>query len=96
MLLSKATRRYDAGIQTFDTADAYSNGLSEVILGNAIKRYDLPRDEIVVLTKLFGVVGRSVGDKYHRGDRNPEEYGYINQSGLSRKVPTFLLLFTAS
>jgi aryl-alcohol dehydrogenase-like predicted oxidoreductase len=30
----------------------YSNGLSEVILGKAIKQFDLPRDEIVVLTKV--------------------------------------------
>ncbi len=62
--------RYDAGIQTFDTANvgfsesynwlcnfiftpqAYSNGLSEVILGKAIKEHNLPRDEIVVMTKV--------------------------------------------
>ncbi|KAH8113758.1 NADP-dependent oxidoreductase domain-containing protein [Phellopilus nigrolimitatus] len=47
---------YDAGIQTFDTADplnkcVYSNGLSEIILGKAIKKYNFPRDEIVVMTK---------------------------------------------
>lgn len=41
---------YDAGINTFDTADMYSNGLSEVVLGNAIKKLNLPRDEIVVMT----------------------------------------------
>ncbi|KAL5523155.1 hypothetical protein ACEPAF_1422 [Sanghuangporus sanghuang] len=28
---------YDAGIKSFDTADVYSNGLSEIILGEAIK-----------------------------------------------------------
>jgi aryl-alcohol dehydrogenase-like predicted oxidoreductase len=44
---------YDAGIQTFDTADVYSNGLSEVILGKAIKKFNLPRDEIVVMTKVL-------------------------------------------
>ena len=44
--------RYDMGIQTFDTANVYSNGLSEVILGKAIKQHNLPRDEIVVLTKV--------------------------------------------
>jgi len=31
----------------------YSNGLSETILGNAIKQLKLPRDEIVVMTKVF-------------------------------------------
>ena len=30
----------------------YSNGLSEVILGRAIKQLNLPRDEIVVMTKV--------------------------------------------
>ena len=30
----------------------YSNGLSEVILGKAIKELKLPRDEIVVMTKV--------------------------------------------
>ncbi|KAG8943128.1 hypothetical protein FRC04_003208 [Tulasnella sp. 424] len=45
---------YDMGINAFDTANVYSNGLSEVILGKAIKQYNLPRDEIVVMTKLWG------------------------------------------
>jgi len=43
---------YDAGINTFDTANVYSNGASEVILGKAIKQFNLPRDEIVVMTKV--------------------------------------------
>ena len=30
----------------------YSNGLSEIILGNAIKKFDLPRDELVIMTKV--------------------------------------------
>ncbi|PSR70429.1 hypothetical protein PHLCEN_2v13680 [Hermanssonia centrifuga] len=43
---------YDHGIQTFDTADVYSNGLSEKILGNAIKQLNLPREELVIMTKV--------------------------------------------
>ncbi len=31
---------------------AYSNGLSEIILGNAIKKLELPRDELVIMTKV--------------------------------------------
>ncbi|CCO35993.1 Putative aryl-alcohol dehydrogenase C977.14c [Rhizoctonia solani AG-1 IB] len=42
---------YDAGIQTFDTANSYAGGDSERILGKAIKQLNLPRDEIVVMTK---------------------------------------------
>jgi len=71
---------YDAGINTFDTANMYSHGLSEVILGKAIKQHKLPRDEIVVMTKVFAAVGREYGTK----DKS-EALGYVNQSGLSRK-----------
>jgi aryl-alcohol dehydrogenase-like predicted oxidoreductase len=34
----------------------YSNGLSEVYLGKAIKELNLPREEIVVMTKVCGQV----------------------------------------
>jgi len=74
---------YDAGIQTFDTANVYSNGLSEVILGKAIKEHNLPRDEIVIMTKVYGVVARTQGENYFKG--GADEAGYINQHGLSRK-----------
>ena len=30
----------------------YSNGLSEIILGNAIKKLELPREELVIMTKV--------------------------------------------
>ncbi len=47
-----ATCSYQQGINTFDTADVYSNGLSEEILGRAIKKLNLPREEIVIMTKV--------------------------------------------
>jgi len=76
---------YDQGIQTFDTANVYSNGLSEVILGNAIKKLNLPRDEIVVMTKLFGAVAPKYDMNIMRLGIKPEEVGIINQKGLNRK-----------
>jgi len=77
---------YDAGIQTFDTADTYSNGLSEVILGKAIKKFNFPRDEIVVMTKCFAVCHKSDPAYYFpRRGKNPDEDGLVNQHGLSRK-----------
>ncbi|KZT33901.1 Aldo/keto reductase [Sistotremastrum suecicum HHB10207 ss-3] len=76
---------YDAGIQTFDTANVYSNGLSEVILGKAIKEFDLPRDEIVVMTKVFFTVGKTPPTSFFQGGPTPDESGYVNQHGLSRK-----------
>jgi aryl-alcohol dehydrogenase-like predicted oxidoreductase len=34
----------------------YSNGLSEEILGKAIKQHNIPRDEIVILTKVSSTI----------------------------------------
>jgi len=76
---------YDAGIQTFDTANVYSNGVSEIILGKAIKQHNLPREEIVVMTKVYMVVARDPGVNFYRDGLDPNEHGYINQNGLSRK-----------
>ncbi|KAI0055137.1 aryl-alcohol dehydrogenase [Artomyces pyxidatus] len=78
---------YESGIQTFDTADIYSNGYSEIVLGKAIKELQLPRDEIVVMTKLWGVVSRTPGvlSKDLFAVKASEEAGYVNQRGLSRK-----------
>ncbi|KAG6860274.1 hypothetical protein C0995_013419 [Termitomyces sp. Mi166 len=76
---------YEAGIQTFDTADVYSNGLSEVILGKAIKQLQLPREEIVILTKVYGTVAHDYGTNLIISGANPDEMGYVNQHGLSRK-----------
>ncbi|KAB5590450.1 hypothetical protein CTheo_6113 [Ceratobasidium theobromae] len=75
---------YEAGIQTFDTANVYSNGESERILGKAIKQLNLPRDEIVVMTKVYGVVARQHSDRFSPGEA-ADAAGYVNQSGLSRK-----------
>ncbi|KAF8161259.1 aryl-alcohol dehydrogenase [Crassisporium funariophilum] len=76
---------YDAGIQTFDTANVYSNGLSEIILGKAVKELELPRDEIVIMTKLYATVAREYGTNFNKSGLNPDEHHYINQHGLSRK-----------
>jgi len=44
---------YDSGINTFDTADMYSCGDSEIILGKALKQLKIPREDVVILTKVF-------------------------------------------
>ena len=43
---------FDNGINTFDTANAYSNGESERLLGRALKHHKIPRQEVVILTKV--------------------------------------------
>ena len=47
-------RSLDAGINFFDTADVYSEGQSEVITGRALKNLKVPRENVVVATKVFG------------------------------------------
>ncbi|KIM20306.1 hypothetical protein M408DRAFT_37702, partial [Serendipita vermifera MAFF 305830] len=43
---------FAAGINTFDTANMYSDGESERILGKAIKEIGAPRSSFVILTKV--------------------------------------------
>ena len=42
----------ELGINFFDTANSYSDGTSEEIVGRALKDF-LPRDEVVIATKVF-------------------------------------------
>ncbi|KAK0194936.1 NADP-dependent oxidoreductase domain-containing protein [Armillaria mellea] len=71
---------YDAGINTFDTSNVYSNGQSEVVLGKAIKQENLPRDEIVVMTKVFDTVSLNIDECV---DGKAAEYA--DQDCLTRK-----------
>lgn len=50
-------RALDAGINFIDTADVYSEGQSEVLTGQALRNLKVPRDNVVVATKVFGVTG---------------------------------------
>jgi aryl-alcohol dehydrogenase (NADP+) len=45
------------GINFFDTADMYSLGRSEEVLGQALKDLRVPRDEIVIATKVYNAMG---------------------------------------
>jgi aryl-alcohol dehydrogenase-like predicted oxidoreductase len=65
------TRALELGINFFDTADVYSNGISEELTGNLIKKYTR-RDEVVIATKMFYGTHLDEGPK-------------PNQMGLSRK-----------
>ena len=72
---------YDVGLRSFDTADIYSNGVSELVLGKFLKHYNIPRDKIVILTKCFFPItpGKSFGFVEEAG------YEFDNSRGLSRK-----------
>jgi len=49
---------FDAGINFFDTADVYSAGLSEQITGQSLKNLKIPREDVIVATKVFGEMGK--------------------------------------
>lgn len=47
----------DAGINFIDTADVYAGGVSEQITGQALKNLKVPRENVVIATKVFGETG---------------------------------------
>lgn len=76
---------YDRGLNTWDTANVYSNGASEEIIAKAIKKYEIPREKLVILTKCYGHVGQQpdVRSVFYRDAINKSK-DYQNLGGLSR------------
>ena len=50
-------RALEEGINFFDTADMYSVGASEEVLGRALKDFAPSRDRVVIATKVFNAMG---------------------------------------
>ncbi len=50
-------RAIDAGITFIDTADVYSDGEAERITGQALRNLKVPRENVVVATKVYGPTG---------------------------------------
>ena len=50
-------RSVEAGINFIDTANVYSEGLSEQMTGTAIRNLGLKRDDLIIATKVRGRVG---------------------------------------
>ena len=44
---------FDRGLNSWDTANMYSNGISEEVIGKAIKKLGVPREKVVIMTKCF-------------------------------------------
>lgn len=44
---------WDSGINFFDTAEMYDAGVCETILGKTLKNLNIPREDLVITTKLF-------------------------------------------
>ncbi len=47
----------EAGINFIDTADVYAGGRSEEITGQALRNLNVPREQVVVASKVFGETG---------------------------------------
>ncbi|KAF1845308.1 Aldo/keto reductase [Cucurbitaria berberidis CBS 394.84] len=75
---------YKCGINTWDTADVYSNGQSEKIIAKALKQYNIPRNKVVILSKCyFGVDESDFTRPIAQLSTNDDDM--VNQVGLSRK-----------
>lgn len=78
---------YDSGLRTFDTADVYSNGASEILLGKFLRKYKIPRYSVVILSKCFfptysDIPGFAAEATASKDPNNPK---FVNAQGLSRK-----------
>ncbi|MBB3394051.1 MULTISPECIES: aldo/keto reductase [unclassified Rhizobium] len=56
-------RSLAAGVNFIDTADVYSFGESEKLLGQALKNLGVPRKDVVIATKVYGVMGDKPNDR---------------------------------
>ena len=55
---------WEAGINFFDTADMYSDGASEEVLGRALRELAIPREQVIIATKVFNPTGKTPNEKY--------------------------------
>ena len=82
-LIQKA---YDLGITFFDTAEAYSQGGNEVMLGKAVKSF---RDKVVIATKF----GCKDGDSSKGLDSRPERIRQVVENSLKFLDTDYIDLF---
>jgi aryl-alcohol dehydrogenase-like predicted oxidoreductase len=69
-------------LKQWDTSNNYSNGVSEEIIGKAIKHYNIPRHKLVILTKCWAPVSEHENVyvvPYAEEMRQDKEY--VNQFG---------------
>ena len=53
----------EAGINFFDTADLYSQGMSEEVTGRALKKLGTRREEVIIATKVFYPTGTTPNEQ---------------------------------
>ena len=84
--LKIAKKAMDLGINLIDTANVYTNGRSEKIIGKAVKGY---RDEIIIATK----VGLDVGEGVNRGGLSRKHIMWQINKSLERLRTNFIDIY---
>lgn len=79
-------KAYDEGITFFDTAEAYSQGRNETILGKAVKPF---RDKVVIATKF----GFKEGDPLKGLDSHPDNIQRVVDNSLRYLGTDYIDLF---
>lgn len=59
---------YDCGVNFFDCAEVYAGGESEIVMGEAIKKFGWKRNDLVVSTKVSNTTF-ALQSRNHRGTR---------------------------
>lgn len=77
---------YESGVTFFDTAEAYSQGGNEILLGKAVQPF---RDKVVIATK-FGFEG---GDATKGLDSRPERIRQVAENSLRFLQTDYIDLF---
>lgn len=77
---------YDLGITFFDSAEAYSQGGNEILLGKAVKSF---RDKVVIATKF----GFQEGDASKGLDSRPERIRQVTENSLRFLNTDYIDLF---
>ncbi|KAJ6135747.1 NADP-dependent oxidoreductase domain-containing protein, partial [Penicillium capsulatum] len=81
---------FDKGINTWDTADIYSLGQSEQIIGKALQTCNIPRERVVILSKCYGGIPNpgdfdGLTDHQKLVQMVANDGVMVNRIGLSRK-----------
>jgi aryl-alcohol dehydrogenase-like predicted oxidoreductase len=61
-----------------------TKGVSEVIVGKAIKKYKIPREKLVILTKCYGLVNDDPEGGAIFDPANNNKTQYVNKHGTLR------------
>jgi aryl-alcohol dehydrogenase-like predicted oxidoreductase len=75
---------YIRGLNTWDTANVYSGGWNEQLIGMAIKKFEIPRNKLIILTKISALVPEELAANEHLIPWMKDTKDYVNQGGLSR------------